>query len=123
MLYANWESFISFLSFQSVCLVFPLHNLLWLARISSIILDKNCKTNYACLLPLSGSIQFFTSKHNVRLEKEMTALSSILAWEIPWTKEPDRLQSVHGVTKSPTYLSDRAHIMLAVGFLDNVLSS
>ena len=23
------------------------------------------------------------------LEKEMAALSSILAWEVPWTEEPD----------------------------------
>ena len=28
------------------------------------------------------------------LEKEMAAHSSILAWKIPWTKEPDRLQSM-----------------------------
>ena len=28
------------------------------------------------------------------LEKRMAANSSILAWRIPWTKEPDRLQSV-----------------------------
>ena len=27
------------------------------------------------------------------LEKEMAAHSSILAWKIPWTKEPGRLQS------------------------------
>ena len=26
------------------------------------------------------------------LEKEMAAHSSILAWEIPWTEEPGRLQ-------------------------------
>ena len=26
------------------------------------------------------------------LEKELTAHSSILAWRIPWTEEPDRLQ-------------------------------
>ena len=25
------------------------------------------------------------------LEEEMAAHSSILAWEIPWTEEPDRL--------------------------------
>ena len=31
------------------------------------------------------------------LEKEMVALSSILAWRIPWTEEPGGLQSV-GVT-------------------------
>ena len=28
------------------------------------------------------------------LEKGMTTYSSILAWEIPWTEEPDGLQSV-----------------------------
>ena len=28
------------------------------------------------------------------LEKEMTAHPSILAWEIPWTEEPGRLQSM-----------------------------
>ena len=28
------------------------------------------------------------------LEKEMAIHSSILAWEIPWTEEPDRLQSM-----------------------------
>ena len=32
------------------------------------------------------------------LEKEMATHSNILAWEIPWTKEPSGLQSVHGVT-------------------------
>ena len=28
------------------------------------------------------------------LEKEMAIHSSTLAWKIPWTEEPDRLQSV-----------------------------
>ena len=28
------------------------------------------------------------------LEKEMVTLSHILAWEIPWTEEPDWLQAV-----------------------------
>ena len=28
------------------------------------------------------------------LEKEMAAYSSPLAWKIPWTEEPDRLQSM-----------------------------
>ena len=28
------------------------------------------------------------------LEKEMTTYSSILAWGIPWTEEPGRLQSM-----------------------------
>ena len=40
------------------------------------------------------------------LEKEMETHSSILAWKIPWTEEPGRLQSVRGVAKSRTQLSD-----------------
>ena len=39
------------------------------------------------------------------LEKGITTHSSILAWRIPWTEEPGRLQSM-GVTKSQTWLSD-----------------
>ena len=35
----------------------------------------------------------------VYLEKEMAAHSSILAWKIPWTKEPGRLHTIHGVTR------------------------
>ena len=37
------------------------------------------------------------------LKKEMTTYSSILAWEIPRTKEPGRLQSM-GLEKSQTGL-------------------
>ena len=39
------------------------------------------------------------------LEKEMATHCSILAWEIPWTEEPGRLQSM-AVTKGRTQLSD-----------------
>ena len=35
------------------------------------------------------------------LEKEMAIHSSTTAWKIPWTEEPDRLQSV-GAAKSWT---------------------
>ena len=38
------------------------------------------------------------------LEEEMAIHSSILTWEIPWTGEPGRLQSM--VAKSQTQLSD-----------------
>ena len=39
------------------------------------------------------------------LENETTTHSNILAWEIPWTEESDRLQSM-GSQKSRTQLSD-----------------
>ena len=38
------------------------------------------------------------------LEKEMATHSSILAWKIPWTEEPGRLQSMG--SQSRTRLSD-----------------
>ena len=36
-------------------------------------------------------IQFLGQKDS--LEKKMVTHSSILAWRIPWTEKPDRLQS------------------------------
>ena len=44
------------------------------------------------------------------LEEEMATHSSILAWEIPWTEEPGRLQS-RG-SQSRTELSMYAHICM-----------
>ena len=41
------------------------------------------------------------------LEKEVATHSRTLAWKIPWTEEPGRLQSLGSrVTKSQTQLSD-----------------
>jgi len=40
------------------------------------------------------------------LEKEMATYSSILVWEIPWTEEPGRLQSMELDT---TYQLNRYH--------------
>ena len=41
------------------------------------------------------------------LGKEMATHSSILAWEIPWTQEPDQLLTVHGGHKRVRhYFSD-----------------
>ena len=45
---------------------------------------------YACNAGDSGSIP----GSGRSLEKEMATLSSILAWRIPWTEEPSRLQSM-----------------------------
>ena len=37
---------------------------------------------------------FFLMFFKVNLEKEMATHSSILAWKIPWTEDPGRLQSM-----------------------------
>ena len=48
------------------------------------------------------------------LEKEMATHSSILAWEIPWTEEPDGLQSM-GFQKSD--VTNHHHHTLNANFL------
>ena len=40
------------------------------------------------------------------LEKGMATQSSILAWEIPWTEESGKLQSIERVAESLTRMSD-----------------
>ena len=52
----------------------------------------------------SGSIPGWENS----LEMEMETHSNILAWKIPWTKEPG-IAAVHGVTKSCTRLSTHTH--------------
>ena len=42
----------------------------------------------------SGETQIQSLGQEDPLEKEMATHSSILAWKIPWTEEPGRLQSM-----------------------------
>ena len=51
---------------------------------SSVGKESACNTGDPGLIPGSGS----------PMEKEIAAHSSILAWRIPWTEEPGRLQSM-----------------------------
>ena len=52
------------------------------------------------------------------LEKGMATHSSVLAWRIPWTEEPDRLQSIASHTPS----SLLAEIKFTVRALINALT-
>ena len=45
------------------------------------------------------------------LEKEMAAHSSILAWRIPWTEEPGRLQSMGSQRVRPDWATEHAHTL------------
>ena len=45
-------------------------------------------------LPAMQETQVWSLGREDLLEKEMATHSSILAWEIPWTEEPGRLQSM-----------------------------
>ena len=49
-------------------------------------------------LPTMQEMQVLFLSQEDPLEKEMTTHSSILAWEVPCTEEPGRIQSI-GVTK------------------------
>ena len=49
-------------------------------------------------LPATQETEFRSLSREDPLEKETAAYSSILAWEIPWTKEPGRLQSMGSLT-------------------------
>ena len=42
----------------------------------------------------TGLSDFTFTSHFHALEKEMATHSSVLAWRIPWTEKPSRLQSM-----------------------------
>ena len=56
-------------------------------------------------LPAMQKMQVWVLSQKDPLEKEMATHSSTLAWRIPWTEEPGRLQSV-GLQKRRTQLSN-----------------
>ena len=45
-------------------------------------------------LPIMQETRVHSLGREELLEKEMATHSSILAWKIPWTEEPGRLQSL-----------------------------
>ena len=53
----------------------------------------------------------------------MATHSSILAWRIPWTEEPDRLQSVGLKRAGHSRATEHAHVFTAVCGLSLVASS
>ena len=62
------------------------------------------------------------------LEDEMATHSSILAWRIPWTEEPDGLQSVglqkvrHGLNIiSPEYSSEGLMLKLKLQYFGHLM--
>ena len=49
------------------------------------------------------------------LEEEMATHSSILAWEIPWTEEPDRLQSMGSHRVGYDWVTEHVHMHYSAG--------
>ena len=57
-------------------------------------------------LPAKQETQVQSLGQEDPLEKEMATHSSVLAWEIPWTEEPGRLQSMGSQELDMIYLVD-----------------
>ena len=64
-------------------------------------------------LPMQGMWVRFLSQEDP-LEKDMATCSTIIAWEIPWTEESGRLQSV-GSRKSQAWLMTKQTIYRVIG--------
>ena len=47
----------------------------------------------------------YSAGEKKKMEKEMATHSSILAWKIPWTEEPDRLQSMESQSDTTEWLT------------------
>ena len=57
-------------------------------------------------LPAKQETQVQSLGQEDPLEKERATYSSVLAWEIPWTEEPGRLQSMGSQELDMIYLVD-----------------
>ena len=64
------------------------------ARAIWLILWSSLVTQMVKKLPVMQETGVRSLGHEDPLEKGMATHSSILAWRIPWTEEPDRLQSI-----------------------------
>ena len=67
---------------QYSCLENPVDGGAWYAAVHGVAQSR------------TGLSDFTFTFHFHALEKEMTTHSSVLAWKIPWTEEPGRLQSM-----------------------------
>ena len=54
------------------------------------------------------------------LEKEMATLSSSLAWEIPWTEEPGRLQSTRSQGVRNNLVTKQQQIQFMISFYNYI---
>ena len=78
---------LSFLLSVSFSLSFPYFSASLISALLPLTAGSDCKES-AC------KAQFQSLGWEVPLEKEMATHFSILAWKIPWTEEPGRLQSI-----------------------------
>ena len=67
---------------------------LWGRTESDTTEDRTLAAQMVKLLPVIRETRVQPLGQEDPLEKEMATHSGILAWKIPWTEEPDRLQSM-----------------------------
>ena len=84
-----------------VCFLRPVQSLKIINSICSWSLHRENKKQYLLIVATLSSVclqcrrtGFNSWVGKIPLEKEMAIHSSTLAWKIPWTEEPDRLQSM-----------------------------
>ena len=63
-------------------------------KMRDLILTQLSRCSVVKNLPAKQEMRVQSLGQADPLEKEMAIHSSILAWEIPWTEEPGRLQSM-----------------------------
>ena len=61
-------------------------------------------------LPAMQEIQVICPGQEDHLEKKMATCSSILAWKIPWSEEPGRLQSMGSQRVRDDLATEHTHI-------------
>ena len=70
--------------FTHICVCMPFYTYTWVSLVAQLV--KNPPAMQETLVQLLG--------WEDSLEEGIETLSSILAWRIPWTEEPGRLQSM-----------------------------
>ena len=86
---------------ESLCCTCETNTTLWINYICIKIKKKTLSSGHSdswglpwWLLPAMRETQLWSLGREDPLEKEMATHSSILAWKIPWTEKPGRLQSM-----------------------------
>ena len=69
-------------------------------------------------LPAMQETQVRSLSQEVPLEKEMATHSSTLAWKIPWTEEPGRLQSMRSQRVGHTRVTSLHMIYVVIIYTD-----
>ena len=76
-------------------------------RVLSILMAQRLKR-----LPARRETRFQSLGRENPLEEEMATHSSILAWKIPWTEEPGRLQSTGSQRVGHKWATSLTHLMV-----------